>query len=622
MKRFNFLLTAICISSLAMVAQPGPSYWQQAVDYHIVVDLDHKAHSLTGDLTLVYTNNSPDVIDVVFFNLYWNAFQPGSMMSNMANIPTQFKDKAIGQNIEQLKPKQQGEQIVHSLSQDGQTMAFVVDQTILKAALISPLSPGESTVLHMTYTTRIPKLVERAGRDNPEGVDYTFTQWYPKLSVYDAQGWHPDIYVAREFYGDYGHFKVDITADAKFTIGGTGLLQNASEIGHGYSDKPVNHAKHARLTWTFEADNVHDFAWVADPDFIHDRVAMEDGPELHFFYQDNKKSRMYMDQLQVDLASYFRFMNGKFGSYEWPQFSVIQGGEGAMEYPMATIMQIHSKRYEGVLGTVIHEASHMWFYGMLGTDEMRYPWIDEGFTSFAEEEAMNHVTGANLPNAHLSDINRYAQIAGKGVMEPMSTLSNYYDGKFPYQLSAYMMGSLFLVQLQGIIGDEAFWTTMKRFKNEWLFKHPQPNDFLRIAEQESGMVLDWYLNQWVHTLKVPDVGIASVKGLGKNLTVVTLERHGSLALPVDVLVVYQTGQSITYTIPLSAMFGHKSSDNLAVAGPWNYTEKTFELVVQGNTDFIASIVVDPRMMTADVNRKDNEWQTTNPWPSAEDAMNE
>jgi len=196
MKRFNFLLTAICISSLAMVAQPGPSYWQQAVDYHIVVDLDHKAHSLTGDLTLVYTNNSPDVIDVVFFNLYWNAFQPGSMMSNMANIPTQFKDKAIGQNIEQLKPKQQGEQIVHSLSQDGQTMAFVVDQTILKAALISPLSPGESTVLHMTYTTRIPKLVERAGRDT-QTRRYTFTQWYLSSQLRRAAA--PDIYVAREF---------------------------------------------------------------------------------------------------------------------------------------------------------------------------------------------------------------------------------------------------------------------------------------------------------------------------------------------------------------------------------------------------------------------------------------
>jgi aminopeptidase N len=147
----------------------------------------------------------------------------------------------------------------------------------------------------------------------------------------------------------------------------------------------------------------------------------------------------------------------------------------------------------------------MWFYGMLGTDEQRYYWMDEGFTSFAEDEAMNVVSGKNFPNAHLGYLGRYGRVAHEDWMEPASTLANYFDGKFPYQMAAYMKGSLFLVQLRGIVGEKAFWSTMKRYKNEWAFKHPRPENFLRIAEQESGMVLDWYMNQWIETNKVPDV---------------------------------------------------------------------------------------------------------------------
>ena len=259
----KLILTALAVAMLGTgsataqtaaqpAAQPAAApYWQQSVRYKIDVDLDHNQHRLEGKMRLEYTNHSPDALDEIFMHLYWNAFQPGSMMSNMANIPTRFKDKAIGTKIQDLKPHEEGEQIVRRITHNGRDLAFDVNQTILHARLDQPIAPGATHVFELEYTTRIPIVIERAGRSNKEGIDYSFTQWYPKMCVYDRDGWHPDLYVAREFYGDFGRFEVNVTADAGFVLGGTGVLQNPSEIGHGYSDTPVKHKKKSRITWRF-----------------------------------------------------------------------------------------------------------------------------------------------------------------------------------------------------------------------------------------------------------------------------------------------------------------------------------------------------------------------------------
>ena len=314
------------------------------------------------------------------------------------------------------------------------------------------------------------------------------------------------------------------------------------------------------------------------------------------------------ERFRADIAAYFAFMNERFGPYLWPQFSVIQGGEGAMEYPMATLMESHGKEYLGTFSTVAHEGSHMWFYGMLATDEQRYHWMDEGFTSFAEDEVMNVLSGDNKPNAHEGYLGTFAKRAAKASWrEPASTPANYFDGKFPYQMAAYMMGSLYLVQLRGIVGDEAFWRIMRRYHAEWSFKHPRPEDFVRIAERESGMVLDWYHDQWINTTKYPDVGIDSVWSDNVALTYLRLERLGTMAMPVDVKVTYESGASMTYTIPLLEQQGHKTDPLLVLAGPWNFTQKTFTLTIETPLKGIRSIEVDPGHRTADVNRDDNVW---------------
>ena len=435
MNKFFLLALSIAIGSSSASAQKA--YWQQSLRYQMDLELDHNEHRLEGKMRIEYTNNSPDALDEIFMHLYWNAFQPGSMMSNMANIPTQFKDKAIGTKIEELKPYEEGEQIVRVVKHNGREVAFDVQQTILHARLNEPIAPGSTHVFELEYTTRIPIVIERAGRDNKEGVDYSFTQWYPKMCVYDRDGWHPDLYVAREFYGNFGRFEVNITADASFVLGGTGVLKNPTEIGHGYTDEPVKHKKKSRITWRFAADSVHDFAWTADREYQHQRFILPTGTEIHCFYLPDVKSKMMFEneRFRADIATYFAFMNEHFGPYRWPQFNVIQGGEGAMEYPMATLLEAHGKEYLGAFSTAFaHEGSHMWFYGMLATDEQRYHWMDEGFTSFAEDEVMNVISGANKPNAHEAYLSTFAKRAGKAAWrEPASTPANYFDGKFPYQ---------------------------------------------------------------------------------------------------------------------------------------------------------------------------------------------
>ena len=530
------------------------------------------------------------------------------MLSNMANIPTLFKDNAISDKIEKLKNGEWGEQIIEELTMNGEALSFYIDQTILHAKLPKSIKPGETVTFKIKYTTRIPKLVERGGRKGPEGIDYSFTQWYPKICVFDKDGWHPDIYVAREFYGDFGTFNVNITADSEYLIGGSGVLQNANEIGHGYSDEVTKQKKGKRLTWNFVANNVHDFSWVADKKFVHERSKTRSGIDLHFIYKKDKKSSRFLskEKFKEDVKNFFTFMEKKFGSYDWPQFTIIQGGEGAMEYPMATVMQVQSNSYEGLLSTVIHEASHMWYYGMLGTDEQQYSWMDEGFTSFAEDEAMNFLLGGNVLNPHNNYLSRFSKVATASWIEPTATLANYFDGKYPYQLAAYMKGSLFLVQLRGIIGEEAFWSTMLRYKREWAFKHPTPRDFIRIAEKESGMILDWYLNLWIQTNKYSDPSVDSVYSDDKRFTRVILTRNGSLPLPVDLKVVLKSGLEENYTIPLSSMFGYKK--NYINLGPWNYTQRSRVFSLKISIKDIKKIILDPNHWIADVNRKNNDWE--------------
>ena len=296
MKIFTSIVVTILTVSISAAQQS--SYWQQEADYTMSIDMDVENYQYQGEQKIVYTNNSPDTLDKVFYHLFFNAFQPGSEMDirlqNIAdpdhrmvtNIGTS-NNPVIESRIAKLQPNEIGFVKVKTLQQDGQDVQFETIGTILKVILNKPVHPSEKTELKMTFTGQVPLQIRRSGRNNKEGVALSMTQWYPKLVEYDFEGWHANAYIGREFHGVWGNYDVKITIDKEYILGGTGYLQNPNEIGYGYETSSINRPKSEKLTWHFIAPKVHDFAWAADPDYLHDKIQGENGVTLHFLYKNN-----------------------------------------------------------------------------------------------------------------------------------------------------------------------------------------------------------------------------------------------------------------------------------------------------------------------------------------------
>lgn len=569
--------------------------------------MDVKTHRFTGTQKLTYTNNSPDTIKEVYYHLYFNAFQPGSMM-DVRSRNIEDPDKRIGERIMSLGAEEIGYHRIESLRQNGKPLETEIVETILRAQLAEPLVPGESTELEMEFNSQVPVQIRRSGRNNAEGVDYTMTQWYPKLAAYDENGWHPDPYVAREFFADFGSFDVNITIDASYRIGGTGVLQDEDQYwekkptGTGLINMDYKRGKQERRTWHFKAHKVHDFAWAADPAYLHLQNTGPDDLELNYYYLP--KFSNTWEQLPEYTARFFKNMNRLFGKYAYPQFSVIQGGDGGMEYPMCTMLK-GTGELRGLVGVMAHESAHNWFYGMLASNENRYPWMDEGFTSFAEGEALNRMVEDPQINPHLGAYANYNYMHEQGIAEPMSTPADYFNLNKTYGITAYSQGTIFLNQLRYIVGTAAFQKGMLDYYNQWKFKHPDPYDFIRVMEEASGLRLDWYINLWMNTTKTIDYAVKEVNA-GKDISTIVLERKGQMPMPVDVTVYTIHGNHYDYTIPLLSMMGHKTEQNVKVIlDPWAWTSPTYELSISVPYEEIARVVIDKYHETADVNIDNN-----------------
>jgi len=298
--------------------------------------MDVKTFRYSGTQELVYTNKSPDTLKRVFYHLYFNAFQPGSEM-DIRSLSLRDPDARVGSRIGKLNKKEVGYLHATSITQDGKALSFEEEETILVVPLAKPLPPNASTTLSMVFEGQVPKQIRRSGRDSKEGVSLSMTQWYPKLAEYDHEGWHTNPYIGREFHGVWGNFDVKLTLDKDYVVGGTGYLQNPEEIGHGYAEKTTK-TRGKNLTWHFVAPMVHDFAWAADPDYIHDVLETEEGVALHFFYQDNKDIIDNWKRLQGETAALLAFFNNAIGPYPYKQYSILQGGDGGMEYAMCTLI--------------------------------------------------------------------------------------------------------------------------------------------------------------------------------------------------------------------------------------------------------------------------------------------
>ena len=571
------------------------SNWQQNADYEMNVDIDVESYRFNGSQEILYTNNSPDTISKVYYHLYFNAFKPGSQM-DVRSLNISDPDSRVKDRISKLEKNEEGDLSVFELKQDGKPVFFEQQETILLARLNKVLLPGKKTKLTLLFEGVVPKQIRRSGRNNKDGVALSMTQWYPKLAEYDFEGWHPNPYIAREFHGVWGDYSVKITIDKNYILGGTGYLQNSTEIGYGYhpKNKTIDHSEKEKLTWHFFAPSVHDFTWAADPDFVHDVVKGPNDVDLHFLYKTNQENWRKLQPHSVGLMKYF---NENIGEYPWKQYSIIQGGDGGMEYAMSTLIT-GGEQYSRLLGTTSHEMAHAWFQHILANNEAKHPWMDEGFASYIDVLAENSVLGKTPKNPFKRSYDSYRRLANSGVEQPQTTHSDRYNYNFAYSVSAYSKGSVFLAQLGYIVGPKTLKKILKRYFNEFKFKHPSPNDFKRVAEKVSDLELEWYLNDWTRTAEKIDYAITYTKGNA------VLERKGLIPMPIELVVTFKDETKKHYYIPTDLMRGVKKelSSSFEILPSWGWASPFYSFPLQKE---VVKIEIDPSGLLADVDLKNN-----------------
>lgn len=600
----------VAFLSLSVHAQ----YWQQKTDYKMDIDMDVKTFQYTGTQKITYQNNSPEDLTKVYYHLYFNAFQPGSAMDlSVQNTPDADKRMLVNMGTKEqpnmvsrislLKPEEEGYIKIKSLKQDGVDVKYHVEGTILEVELNKAVKSSTTTVLDMEFTAQVPKQIRRSGRENKEDVALSMTQWYPKLAAYDDEGWHANPYLGAEFYADWGDYEVNITLDKKYTIGGSGYLQNPNEIGHGYEtskkelDKKVTKGK---LTWKFVAPNVHDFSWAADKKYEHIKHQVPNGPMVHLLYRKKlKKDRIESwNKLPAIMDQLFEFYGNEVGKYPYKQYTVVQGGDGGMEYAMCTLIT-GDRNYKSLVGVVAHELAHSWFQFLLASNEHKHAWLDEGFTTYISTLIENKLFDNNeQPFARIQDV--YKILVNRKTEEPLTTHGDAFDFDYGYGISSYSKGSLFLDQLAYVIGKEALRNTLKAYFKAFSFKHPKPEDFVRIAEKVSGMELDWYFNFWIETTKTIDY---EVYPLLTNR--VNLNQKGKMPMPVDVRVTYMDGTYEDFYIPLDIMRGEKKvGENVTVLKDWAWGKPNYSFEAAKE---VKKVEIDIKKQLVDIDRKNNSW---------------
>jgi hypothetical protein len=606
MRNFSYLI--VLLFTLTGIAQNNHTYWQQHVDYEMDVDIDVENFKYKGTQKLVYTNNAPEALNQVFYHLYFNAFQPGSEMDGrlksiadpdgrmVTNKGTKENPISVSR-ISELLPNEMGYLKVVSLKQSGKKVKYVTEGTLLEVQLNKSIQPGEKVEFDMIFEGQVPIHIRRAGRNNKDGVALSMAQWYPKMAEYDFEGWHAHPYISREFHGVWGNFDVVLHIDKTYTIGGSGVLQNPQEIGHGYEDKnkKLKIKKSEKLSWHFKAENVHDFTWAADPNYSHDIVKTKHGIDLHFFYKNTDDYKKSWKEVQPYTEKVLDYFIENIGAYPWQQYSIMQGGDGGMEYAMCTLIT-GGKTFNSIMGTIIHELAHSWFQHILANNESKHSWMDEGFTTYISGLASDKIVKGGRGQPSAAGYNGYFYLVKNGLEEPLTTHADRFNSNTAFGIGSYTKGSMFLTQLNYIMGEENVKRTIKKYYDDFKFMHPTPNDIKRTAERVSGLQLDWYLNEWIETTHTIDYAIAKVED-----TEIMLARIGKMPMPIDIRVDYEDGSSEEFNIPLNLMRGEKPT-SATILKDWSWGHSNYAFKVNKP---IKKVEIDPSGLMADTERNNN-----------------
>jgi hypothetical protein len=632
-KKLAFIFIAIIAFVSGVSAQADR--WQQRIDYKINATLDVATNIVKGTEDIVYTNNSTDTLKKVYFHLYWNAFQPNSSMdvrsrelgkntmTNRRGDVMKDWDARVTDRIQKLTPAEIGYQRVSQILIGGKAQKLIEHETILEVQLTNPIAPKTSAKLSLVFEAQVPKQIRRSGRDNAEGVRFSMSQWYPKMVEYDYQGWSTNPYIAREFYGVWGNFDVSLQLANNYTVAATGVLQNPNAVANAQGLK----------TWNFKGNNIHDFVWAADDQFKHLSKEVRKGLTIHVYYKEkDAKSDSAWANILYAAEKVLPYIEKNFGAYPYPQYSFIQGGDGGMEYAMATLIKGPS------LGTVFHEWMHNWYQQVLGSNESLFAWMDEGFATFAEskvsrwydanaaaqspfisEKAKAQVLASvekaklDLPLTQAGSYAGYMALAKSGLEEPASTHADHFNTNYAYSNAAYSKGATLLGILGYVVGDSVRDAVLLNYYNTWKFKHPNANDFFRVAEKTSGLQLQWLKEYWMNSTKTIDYGLNDIQA-GNNTAIISIQRLGKLPMPIEVLITYKDGTSELHYMPLDLMLGGKASEgpvNQIVHPAWQWVAPTYTFETSKPLSALKSIEIDPSYRMPDLNRSNNKLEIPN-----------
>jgi hypothetical protein len=334
------------------------------------------------------------------------------------------------------------------------------------------------------------------------------------------------------------------------------------------------------------------------------------GTTLHFIYKNNPKIIENWKQAQPKTVQLMEYYNKIVGKYPYDQYSVIQGGDGGMEYAMCTLI-LGEGTFDGLVGVIAHEMGHSWFQHILASNESKHPWMDEGFTSFIEDLGLNELSVSKAANPFAGAIKSYINLANSGKEHPLTTHGDRYDENRSYSIASYSKGEVFLAQLQYLIGEENLMKTLKRYYADFKFKHPTPNDIKRTAERVSGANLDWYLTDWTKTLNTIDYGIKEVFEDTETIKI-SLERIGRIPMPIDLLVEYIDGTKEAFYIPLRMLSFIKENPNpamkLTILNDWAWGNPNYSFWLPTNSKKVKKITIDPSGLMADVKPENNSYE--------------
>ncbi len=650
--------------------KPHAAYWQQDVHYNIYAKLNDTTNIIDGYEEIIYWNNSPDKLNELFFHLYNNAQCKNSYLSDLYknnHIPLkygQYREKDLGTEVLEIKIERKYlnrcDSILNVHAVDANTIKeiysvvcdtikssqivqnFEIDNTIMRVPLEKPLLPNDSLIIKIKFKTYFDKEAIRNRMKLFETFGYKhydIVHWYPRISVYDHKmKWDTQQHMDHEFYGDFGSYHVELSLPEQYVLDGTGILINEKEVLpkelrkkldlSNFKTKPFDSPPSEIIkpsgkykTWKFSAINVHDVAYTADPTYRIDEkvyngihcIALVQEPHA----ADWLNATRYMTKIIA--------VNSKnIGPYYYPKIICADAQDG-MEYPMLTLVGGFDPFYRTLL---IHEITHNWFYGMVGSNETYRAFLDEGFTQLYTADTYQQIDGPysydHLPQNKYEklsfeplremDASVYSPYYNYVVMQqldmPLNTHSDDFNGGIRhgggYSL-VYFKTATMLKNLEYILGRKLFNEAMQYYFHKWKFAHPYPEDFREAIIEYTKTDLNWFFDQWLETTKTIDYKISKVRKIGDGQYKLKLKRKGEMQMPIDLTIIDKNDSAHHFHIPNTWFV---KSTNANVLSRWigwgNKLKPTYTTTLNiGSQNGIKEVMLDPSYRLADIDWTNN-----------------